>query len=241
VNDPAFGDDMGLPWWFKLALVVMGLFLLFMVVMVIRAVRRTKHTKAYVAARGWTYRSRDRQLAKRWTGPPFESGHDRRCEDIVEGTYEGWPFAAFVYRYDTGTGDDESTWSTAVVALLCETSLPDLDVIREGAFGRAMGKMLNYDLQLESEEFNRAYTVRADDRKFASSVLHPRMMEQLLRGDRESWSIRNGDLLGLDNWNGKPEQITTQLDHLLAILQIVPDVVWQDHGGRPDQLKQGVS
>jgi hypothetical protein len=32
-----------------------------------------------------------------------------------------------------------------------------------------------------------------------------------------------------------------QLDHLLAILQGVPDVVWQDHGGRPDQLKQGVS
>ena len=73
MNDPAFGDDMGLPWWFKLALVVMGLFLLFMVVMVIRAVRLTKHTKAYVAARGWTDRSRDRQLARRWTGPPFES------------------------------------------------------------------------------------------------------------------------------------------------------------------------
>ncbi len=232
-------DEM--PAFFKLFLVLFALIVLLMVVMIVKAAIQTRRTKDYVATRGWTYRSRDRKLATRWTGPPFENGHDRRCEDIVEGTYDGWPFAAFVYRYDTGTGDDESTWSTVIVALLCETSLPDLDVIREGAFGRAMGKVLNYDIPLESEEFNRAYTVRADDRKFASSVLHPRLMSRLLQGERESWSIRNGDLLSLDSWNGKPEQITTHLDHLVAILQSVPDFVWQDHGGRPEQLKQGVS
>ena len=232
-------DEM--PVFFKLFLVLFALIVLLMIVMIIKSVIQTRHTKEYVAVRGWTYRSRDRKLAKRWTGPPFESGHDQRCEDIVEGHYQGWPFAAFVYRYDTGSGDDESTWSTVIVALLAESSLPDLDVVREGAFSRAMGKAFNYDIQLESEEFNRAYTVRSDDRKFASSVLHPRMMEQLLRGPRDSWSIRNGDLLDLDNWNGRPEQITDRLDYLIGVLQGIPDFVWQDHGGRPEQLKQGVS
>lgn len=234
-------DENGLPWWFKLAVGAMIAIVALFIVLAIRAWRQTQATKAYVATQGWTYRARDRKLATRWTGPPFESGHDRRCEGVVEGRYDGWPFAAFVYRYDTGSGDDESTWSTAIVALLAETSLPDLDVVREGAFSRAMGKVLNYDIQLESEEFNRAYTVRADDRKFASSVLHPQMMEQLLRGARDSWSIRNGDLLDLDNWNGRPQQITARLDYLIGVLQGIPDFVWQDHGGRPEQLKQGVS
>ncbi len=240
MNDPSFGDDLGVPWWFKLAAALIGLIFLFMIVLIIKAVRQTRATKAYVATQGWTYRSRDRRLAQRWSGLPFESGHNRRCEGVVEGRYQGWPFCAFVHRYDTGSGDDESTYSTVIVALLCETSLPDLDVVREGALGRLLGKMLNYDIQLESEEFNRAYTVKCDDRKFASSVLHPRMMAHLLRGERESWAFRNGDLLDIDNWNGKPEEITRHLDHLIAILHEVPDFVWQDRGGRP-KLLEGVS
>jgi hypothetical protein len=124
---------------------------------------------------------------------------------------------------------------------LAETSLPDLDLLREGAFSRAMGKVLNYDIQLESEEFNRAYTARSDDRNLASSVLHPQMLEQLLRGAPDSWSIRNGDLLDLDNWNGRPGHFTARLDDLIGVLQGIPDFVWQDHRGRPEQLKQGVS
>ncbi|MEZ5191462.1 MAG: DUF3137 domain-containing protein [Nocardioides sp.] len=36
------------------------------------------------------------------------------------------------------------------------------------------------DIELESEDFNRAFTVTCSDRKFASDVLHPRMMEFLL-------------------------------------------------------------
>ena len=239
-NDPSFSQDTGIPWWFKLAIGVMGLFILLIVVLAVRTVRQAKRTKAYAAERGWTYRSRDRKLAERWTGPPFENGHNRRCENIIEGRYEGWPFSAFVHRYETGAGDDESTWTTVIVALLCETSLPDLNVVKEGAFSRAMGKVFNYDFQLESEEFNRAYTVVADDRKFASAVLHPRMMELLMQGERHSWALRNGDLLGFDNWNGKPEELTRHLDQLIAILRSIPEYVWQDRGGRPELLK-GVS
>jgi hypothetical protein len=236
VNDP----NTGLPWFFTLGLVLIGLIVVLMIVMIIRAYIRTKHVKAYVAQQGWTYRSRDRQLAKRWTGPPFENGHDRRCDEVIDGEYAGWRFNAFTYRYETGSGDDESTWSTVIVALLCETSMPDIDVAKEGRFGRLLGKVMNYDIQLESEEFNRAYTVRSDDRKLASAVLHPRLMQDLLVLPRFSWAFRNGDLLGFDNWNGKPEELTGQLDRQIAILRSVPDYVWQDRGGRPDQLANEV-
>ena len=77
------------PAFLKLFLVLFALIVLLMVVMIVKAAIQTRRTKDYVATRGWTYRSRDRKLATRWTGPPFENGHDRRCEDIVEGTYDG--------------------------------------------------------------------------------------------------------------------------------------------------------
>lgn len=110
MSDPSFGA-IGLPWWFKLALAAMAVFVVFPALLVM-AYRNRRQTMAYAAAHGWTYRDRDRSLARRWTGPPFESGSNRRAESVIEGTYRGWPIVAFVHRYDTGSGDDEHTWTT---------------------------------------------------------------------------------------------------------------------------------
>ncbi|MFY9915266.1 MAG: DUF3137 domain-containing protein [Nocardioidaceae bacterium] len=241
--DPTFSQDTGfeMPWWFKLAAAVIGLFVLMMPILAVRAWRARKRVVAYVASQGWTYRDRDRALAKRWTGPPFDSGSNRRAESVIQGRYDGWSFVAFVHRYDSGSGQDETTWRTPVVALLTETSLPDLLVVREGGFGRALGKLRNDDIQLESEEFNRAFTVRCDDRRFASAVLNPRVMEQLLAYPRDSWALRNGDLLNLDTWSGEPADITRHLDQLLVVLRGVPAFVWHDHGGEPVANVEGVS
>ncbi len=229
------------PWWWTFTVVLMGLFVLMMPILAVRSWRARQRVVAYVASQGWTYRDRDRALAKRWTGPPFESGSNRRAESVIEGRYLGWPFVAFVHRSDSGSGKDETTWSTPVVALLTETSLPDLLVVREGGFGRALGRLRNDDIQLESEEFNRAFTVRCDDRKFASAVLNARVMEQLLAYPRVSWALRNGDLLNLDSWSGEPEDISRHLDQLLVVLRGVPAFVWHDHGGEPVASVEGVS
>lgn len=39
---------------------------------------------------------------------------------------------------------------------------------------RAMGKLVGDDVQLESDEFNRAFRVTSDNRRFATDVLHAR-------------------------------------------------------------------
>ncbi len=242
-GDPTFSQDTsdGLPWWFKLALGLIVLFVLAMPLLFVRGRRARKRVIAYVTSQGWTYRDRDRSLANRWTGPPFDSGSNRRADSVVEGRYAGWPFVAFVHRYDRGSGQDESTWSTPVVALLTETSLPDLMVVREGNVGRTLGRWLDHDIELESDEFNRAFTVRCDDRRFASAVLHPRVMERLLAYPQDSWALRNGDLVNLGSWSGRPEEITRHLDQLLVVLNGVPDFVWQDHGGEPVARAEEVS
>ncbi len=52
------------PWWFKVAAGLMGLFVLMMPVLMVRAWRARKRVISYVASRGWTYRDRDRALGK---------------------------------------------------------------------------------------------------------------------------------------------------------------------------------
>ncbi len=58
---------------------------------------------------------------------------------------------------------------------------------------------------------------------------------------RDSWALRNGDLLNLDSWSGKPEEITRHLDQLFVVLRGVPGFVWQDHGGEPAGRTEVVS
>lgn len=65
-------------------------------------------------------------------------------------------------------------------------------------------------------------------------MLNPLTMEELLQLPRETWALRNGDLLSLDSWNGRPEEIARHRDLLLVVLHGIPDFVWQDHEGRPE-------
>ena len=66
-------------------------------------------------------------------------------------------------------------------------SLPPLSVDPENFLDRFVGRLTDNDIDLESEDFNRAFTVSCPDRKFASDVLHPQMMEFLLEHRQVGW------------------------------------------------------
>jgi hypothetical protein len=57
---------------------------------------------------------------------------------------------------------------------------PDLSVVPEGLASRLRSSLGLPDVELESEEFNRRFEVRASDRRFASALLDARMMTWLL-------------------------------------------------------------
>ena len=71
-------------------------------------------------------------------------------------------------------------------------SLPPLSVDPENFLERFVGRLTGNDIDLESEEFNRAFTVGCPDRKFASDVLHPQMMEFLLAAPAGRLQVRAG-------------------------------------------------
>jgi Protein of unknown function (DUF3137) len=204
--------------------------------------KKRRETLALLASqRGWTYVERDDRWVDQFDGAPFGTGHDRRADNVMTGTYDGRPMVAFDYRYSTTETSTDAEGHTqthtevhpfSVLALNSGARFPELSVTPEGFFGRMVGRLTNTDIELESEQFNRAFTVRSADRKFATDVLHPRMMEFLLQIPDRGWTLRAGWLVAARPGRHSVEQLDARLADLDGILDRIPDFVWKARGGQ---------
>ena len=214
--------------WFIAAFVVLGGLLIFFAAR--RAKQRQAECLAWATARGWTYTPRDRSLAKLAWGPPFGTGSDRDATDVLTGPFEQRRALCFTYTYETSSSNGETTSSTkhyfAIYALATPRPVSTLQVGREGVLGRLARAVGLHDIEFESEEFNKRFKVRSDDRKLASDVLHPRMMQWLLDNDAAGFVLVDGqafiaqrgrlELAAIDQWLGYLEQVIGQ----------IPEFVW---------------
>lgn len=166
-----------------LFVVGVGVVILVAVLAYLAEKRRRELLQGVAASRGWHYTRRDDAWARRFDGSPFGQGHNRQAHNILRGLHDGRDFVGFDFVYHTTetssdgkghTTSREVAHSYSVLALRTADSLPRLEVSPENFFGRALGKLTNRDIQLESEEFNRAFTVVSSDRRFAYDILHPR-------------------------------------------------------------------
>lgn len=190
---------------------------------------------ARVAAdRGWTYVERDDSWAERFDGPPFGEGFAQQGRNIVQGVHDGRVFAAFDYRYSTREGSGKNrrtvTHEYSIIGISTKAVLPRLSVTPEGWLSRAWGRLTNTDIQMESEVFNRAFTVTCTDRKFATDVLHPQMMELLLRTPDLGWSLSSGTLLVATPGQHDLLQLDTVLAGIDRIIDAFPQIVWEAVG-----------
>ena len=206
---------------------------------------RRERLFAASTVRGWTYTRSRPDLADRWTGQPFGRGDNRKVADVLEGDWHGRPFLAFTYTYETSSTDSKGDRSTTthrfgVVVLQLPAWLPTLEVTPESFLDRAAGAVgLGNDLEMESEDFNRAFQVRASDAKFASDVLPPRAMERLLAAPRSAWRIEGLSVLTWDDSPFEPEEIERRLADLEAVVSAIPAFVWKDHGYDPPDGQPG--
>lgn len=204
--------------------------------------KRRETFMAAAAANGWTYEARNDAYTERWAGRPFGQGHNRQARNVLTGTHDGRPFTALDYvYYTTETSTDSSGRTTrrevahrfSVVALDVGVSFPNLTVRPEGPVGRFFGKLTNRDIQFESEAFNRAFTVTCEDRRFASDVIHPRMMDVLLTDPQTAFRIDRHTILTIDDGQHSIDQVTARLGMLDRIVDNIPKFVWDQVGG-PD-------
>ncbi|MET3960101.1 hypothetical protein ABIE44_000035 [Marmoricola sp. OAE513] len=198
------------------------------------AKKRREALAALAASRGWTYTERDDRYVDEFDGSPFGTGHDRRATNVLSGTYDGRVFLAFDYRYSTTEHYTDSdghsrtrteTHPYSVIALQIGAQAPNLSVSPEGFFGRMVGRLTNNDIEMESEQFNRAFTVHCEDRKFATDVLHPLMMEYLLTLPDLAWSFRGSSLVTVEAGQHSLETLDATLAAIDGILDRVPGFV----------------
>jgi hypothetical protein len=204
------------------------------------AKKRREELAALAAQRGWAYTARDDAWAERFEGAPFGLGHNRQAKNVLQGSYDGRGFVAFDFVYhttETTTGPNNTTSTReqshdySVIAISTGAAFPHLRVSPEGMVKRFFGRLTNSDIELESEEFNRAFTVNCDDRKFATDVLHPRMMEYLLRIPDRGWRFSDRWLLAVRPGSHSIAELDGRLTDLDGILDLVPDFVWQQARG----------
>ena len=147
--------------------------------------KRQSELEQFAASAGWQYVARDDQLAFQWQRPPFNQGFDHRAINVLRGAFAERQLVAFDYSYKERTTDGKgnsssTTYHFAVCALALPAALPYLEVGPESVFARIGNVIGCHDIEIESEDFNRKFTVHSDDPKFASDVLSPRLAQTLL-------------------------------------------------------------
>lgn len=218
---------------------VLPLFVVFVVVMLVGSFlyqrHREKLLRTWAASVGWTYVGADPSLVTRWSGEPFGRGSSRKTSEVVTGLYRGRPAVSFAYRDTTGSGKNRSVHTFHVVATTLPAFLPTLELTPDGLGARIAKAFGGQDLEVESEAFNQVWRVEAADPKFAHDVVHPRLMERLLRPDARGMSLRveGTDILSWRPGASNLDTVASRLDVLGAVVDAVPPFVWQDHGYDP--------
>lgn len=201
------------------------------------AKKRREEFAAFAAQQGLAYTPENNGLARQWSGEPFERGDHRRAKNVLTGAFQGRQIVAFDYSYQTHSTDSKGQRTTqthkfGVVVMQLPGPLPHLQVTHEGIFGGAVANALGFrDLQFESDQFNRAFRVKADDERFGHAVVHPRMMELLLARGEIGWRIEGNSLIGWDSGAHDPAEVTNRLHLLQQVIDQVPPYVWRDYAG----------
>ena len=196
--------------------------------------RRVRRLTAWAALNGWEYRSSAPRLTECWQGRPFGVGTSRRATEVLSGTWQGRPATSFQYRYTEKSGENRETHTFHVLTLTLPAFLPTLELTPEGLGTRLARAIGGQDLQFESEDFNRAWRVTSRMPRFASDIVHPRLMERLLRpGSRTNLRIEGTEILTWSAGTTDLDLIAPRLGLLDAVVRSIPRFVWLEHGYDP--------
>jgi hypothetical protein len=121
-------------------------------------------------------------------------------------------------------GGRESVWNVSYVLVLVPfPRIPDVDIRREGLLDRASDAVGLDDIDFESDEFSRRYHVNSPDRRFTYDLVHPRMMEFLLKVDAPAVQARDRLVLVTDWSRWTPEGFRRKLWWVREFLDLWPE------------------
>lgn len=142
---------------------------------------------------------------------------------------------AYYVKSDSGPVGSTKVWHRFTCALAQHNgNWPPIRIDPEGVLDRAFQKLGLPDIDFESEEFNRAFTVQCPDRKFASALIDPQMMDFLLTTGGEVTLETKGRFLLATSRPLDPAQLPALLHVAEQFVERVPPAVRELYPSFPD-------
>lgn len=193
---------------------------------------------------GLKFRTDDRSIERRYGFlDALSKGSKRKATICLSGTFGNYSVEAFEFHYETYSTDSKGNRTTHhhyTNHYVLEggehdsddhgTSFryPELKIYPE-TFLSKIGQAMGYeDIDFESIEFSKSFTVRSKDKKFAYDVCHTRMMEYLLKHKDFAIEIE-GRYISLTFVNKlKIEDVEGGLKQLIKIRELFPGYIYDD-------------
>ncbi len=149
----------------------------------LRERKRRRLLRSFARSQGLAYHG-DRRTGweREYPGlPVLDRGRDRHTRLHLAGARGGRRVRCLDYRFTTGSGKNRKVHRRSLVVLDVGAPVVPLTIRPENLLDR-VGEFLGLDdLDFESAAFSRRFHVSSADRKWAYAVIHPRMMEELMR------------------------------------------------------------
>jgi hypothetical protein len=159
------------------------------------------------------------------------AGHNHRAEEIVRGQNDGLRLDAFRHRWETTrietSTDANGNTTTRTVTERHDEAILVVNLPFEFGFLNVNHGWGGDKVRFESEPFNDAFTVRTRDARFASDVIHPRMME-LIMAWRPVGFVVDGARLTFSVSVHDQFLIAHCADFAHAFFALVPAFVWSN-------------
>ncbi|GAB3948089.1 hypothetical protein GCM10029976_078540 [Kribbella albertanoniae] len=110
-----------------------------------------------------------------------------------------------------------------LIALSLPVALPPLTVSKDSVLPGVN------DIELESQAFNERFRVQADDQRFASALLQPRLMAWLLQNPELQWHLAGDALVSWGYGEVAPADILTRLEAMAGVIDRIPPFVLTDY------------
>ena len=154
-------------------------------------------------------------------------------KNICWGTWKGYTVITWdTVFYDLqAQSDDWSEGEYSSILILTDTPLhgtlvaPNTLMKRLSAFGieEGRGTFTMETVKFEVEAFNKAYRVRARDRKWTYAIIDQAMIEWLLQNKKHTMEIAPGGVMVSTWFTLKPEETAAQLDFCTEFLDRIPE------------------
>jgi len=161
----------------------------------------------------------------------LKQGSNRYAYNMISGSYEGHTVMVFDYHYETHSRDSKGRRRThhhhfSFFILTLSKAFPELTIGREHFFSKIAQAIGFDDIDFESHEFSKKFTVRSKDKKFAYDFCNAQMIEYLLANPDLGIEVDQSALaIGFSSCL-KVEQIEYNLKRMLYIRTLMPDYLF---------------